>query len=283
MYAGMDMEMKTDIYWPESELYEAGLQALGKKKPNKRLLNYLTRFKQDELSTGKMKRPASYESQRARLLRVMRKKLPSQGFHQTISVLDDDLPNLWELVFTMHFITGELQLTNNIGYDKGEIAPGVYRALPIAYAEFRIVDKDLQRAISSNLQSSAAASPKQAQGILAEVRLLKNAVVVQLENNERYLIKTLRNDGAPCAFMKYLLKNADNDIARAVIQTEVDGCVTKENMSELVKQCGFTGPLLPLKSLFFPGTTAKKVRLTDSVYLSPAAVKQLKAHTKQIA
>ncbi len=117
----------------------------------------------------------------------------------------------------------------------------------------------------------------------AEVKVIRKNVVIVLSKGEKYLVKSLKNDAAPHAFMKYIIKNSDNTIPRGVIQTEVEGCARKKDMTELVRQCGFTGELLPLKEIFFAGTTTSKVRIADSVKLDESQLELLIRTAKLIA
>jgi hypothetical protein len=91
------------------------------------------------------------------------------------------------------------------------------------------------------------------------LRLIGNDVVMEFTGNEYTIIKTLRTDQAPFYFLKYLMLHPDQVIPRGVIQSEVEQCKTKNDMTELVRQCGFGKEL---KNYFFKGTTKDKVRFT---------------------
>ena len=91
-------------------------------------------------------------------------------------------------------------------------------------------------------------------------------------------MKKFRTDSAPYNFINYTLAHPDTDINRAVIQTEVEGCAQKQDMTELVRHCGFTAELLALKEVFFAGTTEKKVHFMSRALLSTEQVALVKSN-----
>jgi hypothetical protein len=111
----------------------------------------------------------------------------------------------------------------------------------------------------------------------------KNIIYIQLSTGEKYLVKELGNDRAPHAFMGYVMNHHDTDIPRGTIQTKVEGCATKKDMTELAKQCGFTKELHPFKGAFFTGTTKAKVRFTKTATLTLVQVELLRRVATQIA
>lgn len=139
-------------YWPEQDVYEAGRRSLAAKKhaPSKKLLAYLTEFQQDELTTGTIDRPTNFAVHHENLVAAMRKKFPEHGYRQVIrgSGLDTDVPKFWELVFAMYYVTHEIEIINNIGFESLEIATGISTARKIPHAEFKIMDEQLRREVS---------------------------------------------------------------------------------------------------------------------------------------
>ena len=221
--------MKQQLYRDEHDVYDTGLKALTNNKPSKDYINYLTLFTNDELTTGKINKPANYAAQRAKLIKVMQHKYLDHGFRQTISKLDFDSAQFHELLFAMHFITHEIEITNNIGYDKGEIAPGVYRAKPIAYIEYKIVDKNLMDEIkqrSSDTVKANTPTPPTDIVLSWESRVHKDGrlVLVSITGDDTYAIKKLSEDGTYDKFMDYILnnKNATEKFADGNILTKKD-------------------------------------------------------------
>ncbi len=71
--------------------------------------------------------------------------------------------------------------------------------------------------------------------------------------------KPLRYDSPPYNFMQYILKNPNRPISVHEIQEKVEGCKTKTDLSELVRNCHFNKEL---KRIFFERTTQKTIRFT---------------------
>lgn len=145
-------------YWLEQDVYEAGRKSLSAENhaSSKELLEYLTNFQQDELSTGTPESLESFAVQREKLVEVMRKNFPAHQYRQTISGsgIDVDIPKFWELMFTLHHITHEIEITNNIGFDKREVEAGIHTQRKIPYAEFKIVGDVLRKAVAPQIEQS---------------------------------------------------------------------------------------------------------------------------------
>jgi len=252
-----------DKYWPEQEVFLAGQRSLGRKVPSKKLLAYLEKFQRDELTTGTVDRPASFTVQREKLVDAMRKKFPEHGYRQIIrgNKMDVDVQNFWELVFAMHYVTRDIEIINNIGFDKLEFAPGISTTRKIPHAELKVVDTLLRQAIAP---ATKAVETKQRVSIIAGD---KGEVYARLADGTKYWVSTLRADNDPYRFLDYLLKHPDTLLTGSVIraETKVDA---KYGMTELVRQCGFTKELLPLKPIFFPETTKTKIHFRQTAELN---------------
>lgn len=106
----------------------------------------------------------------------------------------------------------------------------------------------------------------------ARVGLEGNEIILTLDDSRKSVIKKLRTDQAPIHFIKYLLLNPNQLITKTVIQTSVEMCSQKDDLTELVRQCGFDKSL---KSYFFSGTTRQKVYFNPESVLSEQIVSQL--------
>lgn len=106
---------------------------------------------------------------------------------------------------------------------------------------------------------------KRVKGYNCSLRLIGNEVVLEFNDGSYGILKTLRTDQAPFFFLKYMIMHADQVIPKAVIQTEVEMCGRKNDMTELVRQCGLSKNL---KKHFFQGTTKDKVIFTPYAKLS---------------
>jgi len=286
-------------YWPNKDVFAAGRHALPERKPSKELLGYLEKYQQDLLTTGTPEGLPNFAVQRNKLVDVMRQKYTAgQGYHQTISGLIVDVPKFWELVLSMDFVSHEIELVNNIGYDDREIAAGIRSTIEAPYAEFMIVGKDLKRAVAAQAEPAAPALPAptkivrvQQGGAPAEQSVKPRNVTVSITvegaiyadfGNEKRLIKRARRDSAAYNFMNYMLGHQKQDVPRRVIQTTVDGCTGKKDMTELAKQCGFSTDLHPLKAVYFGGTTKTNVRFTATANLTAQQVKLLMQRDKLV-
>lgn len=100
---------------------------------------------------------------------------------------------------------------------------------------------------------------KRVKGYNCSLRLIGNDVVLEFNDGAYGILKTLRTDQAPFFFLKYMIMHADQIIPKTVIQTDVEMCGRKSDMTELVRQCGISKNL---KKHFFQGTTKDKVMFT---------------------
>ncbi len=233
-------------------------------------LAYLAAFELDKLTTGTRLKPERFSLQQEKLLFAARRQFARDGYHPVLDLTDiwqapedqkSPLATFWELVFTEHFRTGYIRITN-LGYDGTYAISGEEQPLP--FVEFEVpIGSLFQRAIEPPKLVKARSVPATASVAQQQYTSLamdkKGAVYATLPSGENRLIKKLRVDSPAYNFMGYLLGNQNKDIPRGDIATKVEGCGSKKNMTELVRDCGFTNELLPLKSSFFGGTTAQKV------------------------
>lgn len=105
----------------------------------------------------------------------------------------------------------------------------------------------------------------------AQVQMTGNDIYLSLQDGRRALIKRLRTDQAPVYFMRYLMVHPNTTINKAVIQTEVEMCGQKQDMTELVRQCGFDKTLKPY---FFSGTSKNQVHFSPDAEISDQIVAQ---------
>jgi hypothetical protein len=268
-----------DKYWPEQDVFLAGQSSLSLKEPNGQspckdeLVAYLTKFQESKLTSGTRDMPESFAVQREKLLDVMRKKLPEYGYHQAISGsgFDTSIPKFWELIFTLHYVTHEIELTGNMSNDAAQIAPGVSTARTIPFAEFEIVGKHLRQAIAQPPQTVIQATSEPAAHRVSII-MEANTVCALLPNGNKHPIKTLRVDHGPYNFMQYALAHPNTDLPLAIVQTQIEGCMATKNLTELIRACGFDKAL---KRMFFPGATAKKARFKQAVDLTSTQINSL--------
>lgn len=116
--------------------------------------------------------------------------------------------------------------------------------------------------------------------IAVEIRMVDRTPVIWVAGGEKIRIrKPLRRDGAPFNFLKYILLHPETLIARGIVQTEVEGCRTKNDLTELVRQCGFD---TELKKAFFPACETKAVKITPSIVVSKDEVNKYRSKFKVV-
>jgi hypothetical protein len=285
--------MDVEPYWSDKDVLASGKRAIATHIPDKNLIAYLEKYQQDLLTTGTVQGLPSFAAQRAIIVAAMRKKYAEvHGYHQTIAVSSDEVPKFWELIFSLDFVSHEIKLANNVGYRSRVLAPGIRSTRKVPYAEFVIIGDNLKKAVALK---SEPAPPVVEDGVIpaplaadegiqtVTVNLTVEGIFYAEIGNEKYVIKKVRRDGAIYNFINYVLVHQQRDISRTTIETEVQGCSGKKNMTELAKLCGFTNELFPLKAIFFGGTTKTKVLFKASANLNRDEVELLMKREKLIA
>jgi hypothetical protein len=122
------------------------------------------------------------------------------------------------------------------------------------------------------IKSAKATQIKQKEReITAEIKFIDSTITLWLSNMGSVSIKSLRTDGPQFHFMNYVLAHPTVDIGRALIQ-ELEGCATKRDLTELVRNSGFDREL---KQIFFPKCTQKTIRFTPTKEVSVLQAEQL--------
>ena len=272
-----------ETYWPKEVVLSAGQNALLRHRPSKKLINYLEKYQKDLLTTNSPNGLSDFATQRQILLALMRQRYAEgQGYHQTVGGRNLSLPKFWELILSLDFVSHEIELTGNIGYDKSEIAPGIRSTVDAPYAEFVIVSNDLKRLVASRVADTPAVQSTTDTEVVKIAMTAKGEIYADL-NDTKYLIKKLRRDSAAYNFMNYMLGHQNQDIPRGDIQTKVDGCAAKKDITELARLCGFTKDLLSLKAAYFGGTTKLRAHFKADARLSTQQVDVLVTLKRLIA
>lgn len=155
----MGKEVNMEPYWSNKDILLAGRQALANREPSKKLLAYLKKYRQDLLSTGTPDGLPNFATQQDMLIALMRQKYTDgHGYHQTIGGRVTGLPKFWELMLSMDFVSHDIELTSNIGYDDKESFPGLRSAVEAPFAEFTIISDDLKREVALDV-APATISP----------------------------------------------------------------------------------------------------------------------------
>jgi hypothetical protein len=236
------------------------------------LNQYLENWCNDKLLTDAAHKPDDYKYQHEKLLSALKRTYRVQSmprikgsdiYGDPVSNFYSYQPPFWEVMLAPHFVNKQYVI-RQMDYDL------VNGGQP--FVDIKIIDEDLKH----SLEKTQSIKPTAIEW--AELKVEGNTVHIRLESGGRYRLKRFRTDNAPLNFINYMLAHPDTEIKRAVIQTTVEGCAQKANMTELVRQCGFTAALLPLKEAFFAGTTEQKVHFTSRVSLTNAQINLIKTN-----
>ena len=220
--------MKMNKYWSTQEILYAGKR----KSPSKRLLTYLEDFKTDKLTTNSPERLDSFNTQREVLVNAMKSLYPVHGVHQTIEDISLAIPNFWELLFTLHYLTHEIELTDNIGYTRKQIGAGIYVANEHPYAELTIMSIDLIKSLKFDNNDT---SEKRHINLSLDRRNRKLTIRI---DGHRYLLKQYRSEKSNIymALLK-LYTNAGEPQTRSDLMSSS----SKTELKHLPKNIGFVG------------------------------------------
>lgn len=183
-------------------------------------------------------------------------------------------PPFWELTLSYHLLESKVDIID-IGYDQRK--DGLYEDYIQPFVDFKIVDKRLLSIIHKRLaQKSKTMAPSTLDDNVtalkqrAQLTMPDKYIFVELDNNKRIKINEheLRTDLAPYSLIKRILKHPTIPVTLQEAR-KLDGCEDVRNLSEVIRQCGFS---VDKKKLFFEITTAKKVQLKKDVYLSPEEI-----------
>lgn len=92
--------------------------------------------------------------------------------------------------------------------------------------------------------------------ITFEVLLIKNVITIRYDGTVDVPLQVVRIDGTHYNFINYVRSRPRTQISRGEIRLNVDGCSKRNDLTELVRYCGFDKKL---KKYFFPICTAKKI------------------------
>lgn len=248
------------------------IRSVNTQKVTNDLTKYLESWCNDKLLTSAAHKPDDYRYQHEKLLSALKRAYSVQSmprikgsdiYGDPTSSFYNYQPPFWEVVLAPCFVNKQY-IVRQMDYDL------INRGQP--FIDIKIIDGDLKY----SLEKTQPVKPTTIEW--AELKVERNIVHIRLESGRRYKLKKFRTDSAPLNFINYILAHPDTDIRRAVIQTTIDGCAQKANMTELVRQCGFTTALLPLKEAFFAGTSEQKVRFSSRVSLTNKQINLIKTN-----
>lgn len=107
----------------------------------------------------------------------------------------------------------------------------------------------------------------------AEVRLVGKEVSIWIAELGEVVIRSISRNGSSANFLNYLLSKPDTLITLYMVQTAVKGCSKKDDLTELVRQCGFDKEL---KRYFFSRCESNRLVFNPSIDMPRQAAETLK-------
>lgn len=268
-------------YIKTGSLYK--ITEINTKKAKDDLMEYLEKWSQNKLESVSANIPPDASQQHNLLLDALASVYagnhPARTRVRMVDIYGDPSsydyePSFWETVLSLQIVDKQVEITE-FGYNRRQ--DGLYEENPQPYVDVKITDPELIDKISDNTVSQSTRNTilTEAESWWAELRVTNSSLYVFLESNGQYLVKNLRTGGAPLSFINYVLAHPDTNISKGDITSMVESCEDKNDMTELVRQCGFTGVLYPLKGAFFAGTTKTNVRLARRALLSAIQIKSI--------
>lgn len=152
----------------------------------------------------------------------------------------------------------DIDKSERYSLDTKESSPSTYFEELGRYIDtVEIIIKELEEAENKS-PSITVNSIDSSQFVEAEVKLTGNIVTLWLSNGGSIPIKSLRTDGPQYNFINYLLAHPNTNISRGDVRLKIDGCNDIDDLTEIVRYCGFDKQL---KRLFFEHCTQLRVQL----------------------
>lgn len=278
-------KLNTDSLIDDKHRYKFRITDIDQNKFKANLVEYLQKFSEDKLTIKSLPvKPEAPEVLKRRLHAFIEKThrkrpkvtlydiWPNEGDRNVL------LNPFWELILSSELIFHEIKI-----YDIGEfpvldkkVGSGS-ESLPYTEVENRKKappSKPEPPNTSANIVASRAVSDEELQTVTVGMST-SGTIYAELPNGVKRQIKTVRRDSSHYNFMNYMLGHQKQDISRGDINTNVDGCEAKKNMTDLAMHCGFTKDLLALKPLYFGGTTETNARFKATTGLNPVQVELL--------
>jgi hypothetical protein len=109
--------------------------------------------------------------------------------------------------------------------------------------------------------------------VAVQVRFIDNEVMLWVDKVGSISLKKLRSYGPQANFLDYLIAHPNQTLGLFIIQTEVKGCKDKNDLTELVRNCGFNKTL---KHLFFPKSSQKRLVFQPTALIDLELAQDLK-------
>lgn len=276
-YIGLELEQYRKAgylkYEKTSALYR--ISEIDTQKAAADLTEYLKKWQHNELLSLPASKPPDATRQQTLLRNALARvyanneKEPRVTLQDVYGELGDYTfkPPFWELILSCQLFDKKVKI-KYMDYDRRDT--GLYDNNIQPFVDLQFTDTEFENAVISYADRvTTDTSAHFARIVLGEDGLVR----VVMDDDIKYIVKKLRYEGAPYNFLRYILDNPNRNIDLTEVHDKVKGCKAKSDMTELVRQCGFSETL---KVDFFTGTTKLKVRLTQNVNPSLAQLGLLK-------
>ena len=261
-------------YWSEDDVYAAGRRSILARKsaPSKKLLVYLTGFKQDKLSTGTSERLPSFDNQHEQVIGAMCRNFSKQGYRQIVSGggIDVNIPNFWEVIFVMHFLTKEIEIIGNIDFAKREVEAGIHTQRKIPYAELKIIDERLKQIITAevlkqNKESVVSLSYNQGKYITndkVKYQLTYDSTEGILRLNEIKIAKTQYSSENDMFLRFFVAENHNGECEIASLLKFMGKDKLTKRPTQILGDVSITGNI---KEVFFPNASIRAIEFRNPI------------------
>jgi hypothetical protein len=276
-------------YLSEQEVFYALKKSVSSGTPSEEFLAYLKDLQLNRLTTGTSNRPPSFYMQCVGVMTIISKQLHNQGRHQVIRQIDmpaiSPTPNFLSVIAAMCFVTHEIELTNNLGYDPIEIEAGIKTVAPkVGYVEIIVGDELVQKLstppperATNSTNTTLGSTPTKREGrVIKDGRL----IFIAITDDKTYPIKRLEKGGTYDKFMDYIL-NEENESIDVVIDEiqAIEGLRSVKNLSLLARYSGF---VKPFKGAFFTVSGKEKIHFQRTALLDNGQIEAVKMLAKKV-
>lgn len=234
-----------------------------------KLINYLEKFRNDELVVETSKKTKQFNELQESLCKYLTKNTRSRTVINPFNIWPNwtdgygDLYPFWEIILSLTVLSHDTKL-HNIGYFS-EIND-INNYIDVPYAEIEIINKD----ILQNNDTKQNVGRFRANLILKNISSSQHDLFLEVENHGIYCLKkSLKTDLSPHALLMYLLSHRGEKISLKEARIRIESFDRVKNLSEVLRQCGFNQEL---KSLFFDISTKTSVQIKKDIYLSKSEI-----------
>lgn len=229
------------------------------------LIEYLERFKNDELIPESSLRPDDFLVIEAKLNEYLQRSTREQPTVNPMNIWQN-----WTSFEERRYPFLEILLCK-------DLIDHEIKILDISMNGTQGSDEVTQVTLSKTEKFSQKLSgsefiPHKAKVVLENVDAKNRALIIKA-NGKDYIVKeSLRTDLGPHSLMQYLITNPGKNVSLDYARKRIDGCEMSTDLSEVIRQCNFSKEL---KEIFFDRCGIKDVQLKKDPYITEAQLNTL--------